>query len=276
MSSTAGPTSYVDVPTPATQAGDLLLAVVVATDRSDPITAMDSGWTAVGGQVTSAPDNLAAVFWRIATASPPANYGFSWNDVSDRGAAVLASYSGVDTIAPIAAISNAKGTSSTSVAAPAQNPARSPTRLVVATTVNSTAVLTGPAGMTAHGDIVATNSEARLSTWDELRASPGSTGTRTTTWIGNNDYITFSIIIQGPASGTSDPTVTLNWTPPTNTWVTDYDVLRGAPTIRVAGRVTSTWTDTGTTASSGYTYTLKSIAGSWASSGISVNVAACP
>ena len=58
--------------------------------------------------------------------------------------------------------------------------------------------------------------------------------------------------------------------------MTGYTVIRGNATTAVAGRTTAGWADTTAAANTGYAYVVKSVNSGGASSGVTVNVPACP
>jgi GEVED domain len=96
------------IPVPAgTSSGDLLLATI-STD-SDETLDTPLGWTVIdqgssGGAVT------VAAYYRIATATEPASYTFTWGSIEQAAGAILR-YSGVSTSNPVDAFGVATGTS---------------------------------------------------------------------------------------------------------------------------------------------------------------------
>ena len=159
--------------------------VAVATWWIQTITP-PSGWTQIGAtQSWSHPDGTvyAAVYYRVAGASEPANYAWGLNAVNDIAVTIVA-YDSVDTASPIAA-SGVQLQTSTSVTAPSVNAATTADMLVFLAAVGDNdagqKTLTPPGSMTELDD--STNATVWIKAYaaHELLTASGATGTRTAT-----------------------------------------------------------------------------------------------
>jgi hypothetical protein len=123
-----GSTAFVDSNAPpGTTEGDLLIATVVTDGSTAGSMSPPAGWTVVdladqSGAVTY------GVWWKLAGASEPASYTFSWSG-SESAYATVMRFTGHDPVSPIDVTSNAGGSSST------------PTSPAVTTTVPDTMIL---------------------------------------------------------------------------------------------------------------------------------------
>lgn len=289
----AAASTFVDVATPATQPGDVLLAFLLSTSSAEPMTPVAGGWTAanltdntgdVGPAVTSDASNSAGLYWRIAAPSQPATYRFTWPHNTASGTVVLASYSGVDPSDPLGDVLVIEQVPATGVTGSPLAATVNPSRYVLATMMTSTlpatatgTMSTADAALTARASVSTTNSAGRISLWDKQYTSAGSTGSPAVTWAApNKAALSFAMVLNRTVSAV-DPTVYLSWTASADTSVTGYTVLRSTTTTsNIVGRSTASWSDTTTALGTAYPYTLKSVNSAGSSTGVSVNVPACP
>jgi hypothetical protein len=131
------------------RAGDLLLAQVTVLSSSTTIT-LPGGWTQIRRD-NNATGNLAqAIYWRIATASEPASYSWSFGATARQASGAIVAYAGVDTPSPILTSSNLALSLATST----------PQTNAVATTANNSLLVSffgfsAPATWTAPGGTTA-------------------------------------------------------------------------------------------------------------------------
>ncbi|MEV4637394.1 hypothetical protein AB0J80_08590 [Actinoplanes sp. NPDC049548] len=264
--------SSLTLTTPSTSAGDYLIMSVVAYNGAGngvPTITTPAGWTSLGSNFIAGGtmDLRLAVFALAAPASPPASYAVSLSSVGVV-AGTLTSYahiSGLD------ASANSTGNTATAVA-PAI-PAAAPNELLVSVFAHTGASST-PAGMTPSVAVAGTG--VGIDQYHELRSAAGGTGTRSSGISGTNpSWVAFSVLLTGSGTG-YDPTIDLSWTATPDTWATGYEIVRsGGPTTSVGGRNTVGWSDTITSATSGYTYTITAVYGTWRSSTRNVTVLSC-
>ncbi|HYN92736.1 MAG TPA: hypothetical protein VES42_02675, partial [Pilimelia sp.] len=271
----------ISIPAPATQAGDLLIAVVSANNFNGTTWSTPAGWTSMGGEASGWYQETRA-YYRLAAATPPASYTFSYGDSSDAAGTIVA-YSGVDQTNPISTHTYEVG-EATYARAPTVNVARANSLFVVGYTYEGHVNGPTPTGMTKRGATPITGNSAQdlqVRVHDELRGATGATGSRTSTYpSGDGRYHGYSIVVQPPAP-TKDPTVSLSWPIASDTAVTGYSLVRtnGATTVTVpiSGRATAAHTDSTTTATVAYTYELRSTtATAWRSTARTANAAICP
>jgi hypothetical protein len=268
---TVGSTTSLTVSTPTSAAGDYFIAGIALASSATINT--PAGWTLVRS-TANGPMRLS-VFAIARPASPPANYAFTWTGAAV-AAGFIASYSGVASVGPSAATPYASPTDP--ISAPTLTPPSAPTTLLAIADIDlsSTTTASTPAGMasrslaTAHGS--GGNHGTRL--FDQAISTTSATGARTIDLSGARYSITTSVLLVPSAS--VDPTIDLTWTVTPDTWATGYEIIRsGGPTTPISGRNTLAWSDTTTTSTTAYTYTISATYLSWHSTTRTVNVAAC-
>jgi len=117
------------ISTPATNTGDLLIAAVATDGDTSTTIAAPSGWTLINSGANGSAVTLAA-WWKLAVASEPANYTFSWSGANRQQAyGWMMRFSGQDANNPIDACSTANDSSIT------------PTSPAVTTKVNNCLIL---------------------------------------------------------------------------------------------------------------------------------------
>ena len=182
-----------------------------------------AGWTLIGKRNTSGSTGLAqtGVWYRVAGASEPATYTFTWDTDGDAVGAVIR-YSGVDTANPIDAWANDRGSSINPIAPD------------ITTTVANTTVLrvfgsddddlpvpptdVHPPSTTGRYELQTTGGESTTGAGaDTTQATAGSTGTATFTLAGSEKWVAFTIALTPePATPTTYYYVTeayyQNWT----------------------------------------------------------------
>ncbi|MFN8074719.1 MAG: hypothetical protein U0Q15_04755 [Kineosporiaceae bacterium] len=270
---TSSGTSVV-VTTPSAASGDVLLAFVTAS-ASATITISPSSWQGMGSQ-TVASSYTANGFFLPLSAAPAASYTFSWS--SGKGSVVLMSYTRVDPYTPVAnQQSTMNSTGSTSATSPTTTPSRVPGTVVLGVAVAGAPTVSDPTGMTQRGAPTAPDTVVGLTVWDDDITASGATSAYTTSWTGTRTSAVLFAYLQGTSTPTKDPTVTLTWTASASP-AAGYTITRSdAQVFTVSGQASATYTDSTTTASTAYSYTIRSTVGSWTSSGsASANAAACP
>jgi len=278
-SSANGGASSLTLPVPAAAtSGDVLVAHVVVHAHSfgaNPLPA-PSGWTRVR---TDADNNhlIAAVFWRVAGGSEPASYTFtnSSGDASQQAAGAILTYRGVDTARPIDAHGGAMAVSgSDTVVAPSVTATRANTRLLALVGVygNNQGPATPSASMTKRYEDTVENESGVVETLataaDQMLPAAGASGTRSTTVPSTDTSVAQSIALR-PETG--PPGVTISWTPSSSSSIVDGYVIerRIGGTLDASTAVTpgsaSSYTDTGLTAGTTYTYRVIAVSGDWRS-----------
>jgi hypothetical protein len=168
-------TTSVTVPAPANATGDLLLATVDV--RGTPVVSPPAGWTLL--RTDSAGTAIRkATYWRIANASEPASYTWTFNKAQN-GVGTILAYDGVSPTAPIEASSGQGNASSTSITAPSVT-TESPNSLVVGLFGLAKRASIAPAtGMTERSEIATAAGITPVATGetaDEFHSQPGPTG----------------------------------------------------------------------------------------------------
>lgn len=191
--------------TPTTIANDIIVAIIFrggATLESAPYTTpVESGWTAIDDDTTSAEGRYAA-FWRVATGSEPSTYSFNQ---TGRTSGILVSIRGADTSAPIDAFaSNQSSSAVASINAPSVTATGADDLLLCAAAFftvggnSSAGTITDPSGMTPLEFVNSSgtsNGTAASATALTLTAS-GATGTKSFGWAFSRLAIAASILIK--------------------------------------------------------------------------------
>ena len=211
------------VPVPAgVQAGDVMVAVVDV--KAAPPVTTPGGWTPVS-DTTNGSNFRQLVSWRVATASEPTSYKWSYGENRAASGAIVA-YSGVATTDPVETFSAGTGTG-TGITAPSITTAFDGAMIVGAFGINADSTISPPSGMTERGEIA---SAARLRTEVSDYVSPaGPTGAKVATAAAASANIGQLVALR--------PTVP----PPANTPPVAEDVAAtataGVPTVITLGGV---------------------------------------
>ena len=183
---TGGGAASVVVTTPAgTALNDVMIGVVSVRGSGQTIN-VPAGWTAVPGLSSSVGTNMnQEVFFRVATATEPASYTFSWS-VSGRAVAAIVTYRNVELTSPINASGAQTSASSANIIAPSITTTIASTMLVgFFGDAHGGATFTIPAGMT---NIFGSGGEptsgaglngVRTLIAEQTQVAFGATGTRT-------------------------------------------------------------------------------------------------
>lgn len=169
--------------------GDVLIAVV-RTVGNKTLT-LDSGWTEVSGSSQYYSGQRTSAYVRVATASEPANYTFSWTGSANAALGIVA-YSGADGTPDVAAI--ASGSDSPSVTTTADD-----ARVIVAATANydDTAFgFTHPSGTTERTET--SDAWQGLAIADFEHATAGATGAKAWTIWDAGDWQALTIALLSP------------------------------------------------------------------------------
>jgi hypothetical protein len=165
-----------------TAADDVMLAGIAVRATSPTITA-PAGWTLVRLSANATGNaNSLAIYRRVAGASEPANY--TWTFSASRGSAgAILSFEGVDTTNPIDAEDGDTTPSALSHTAPSVTTTSASTMLVTFHDLASRASWTPPTGMNEAADVasgaVPSNAGVSLSAHWLFLSTAGSTGART-------------------------------------------------------------------------------------------------
>ncbi len=203
-SSTANASSSVTTLTIATPTGtatgDLLLATV-STD-GDRTLNTPADWTLLDQGQSSGSDSTLAVFYRIATATEPANHTFTWSG-GEEAAGAIVRYSGVSTSNPIDASATGTG-QSTSPTSPAATALSANTRVVRVYGADDDD-LSGspyPSGTTGRLNIESGggNGTTSLGVADSSQLATGTTGAASFAQTGNEQWRALTIVLAPPGT----------------------------------------------------------------------------
>ncbi len=191
QSSTAsGGTITVNKPT-GTINGDVMLAsVVVVTNTSTVIT--PAGWTLVqNSNQTNGSTSRLYTYYKVAGASEPSSYAWTFSGANNGAVAGIASLTGVDPASPIDASASQTTASSTSHTALSVTTTVAGDMLVTIHEFSSSRTWTPPAGMTEAVDRYSRSGTSGNGVSMEMNYEPrptvGATGVRTATASGSAD-----------------------------------------------------------------------------------------
>lgn len=190
-----------------TASGDVMIAAVSTTPSSVPITA-PAGWTLIQAvtQATTT-SNRVSTYYRVAGASEPAAYTWTLSTAHTGAAGGIASFSGVDNVAPINVSAGQATASSLNHAAPSVTTTVANAMLVTVHEYASASSWTPPGGMTEAVD-QASRAASTAGITLEMNYLPlgaaGATGAKTAAASANADTgATVSIALR-PASVAPD------------------------------------------------------------------------
>ncbi len=175
--------SSLDVAVPAgVVAGDVLIAQVAVRGGSGNSIIPGAGWTAVSSEGVSGNTLRQAAYWRVATASEPASYRFVFGS-SDRAAAGIAAYRGVDSSVPVDQSSTPRVGSGSTVQADGVTTGYSDTLVLGLFSVAQGASFTPPGGMSERYDdsTTAGPNGVAVSGAELAQAANGATGNKSAT-----------------------------------------------------------------------------------------------
>jgi PKD repeat protein len=164
---------------PGLQAGDLLVASVVA--RGTPSITAPGGWTQVRNTVLGTTSRMATFAYRLTTNGGPADWTYIISKAQPASATLLA-YRGADPTTPIVTSAEAtSAVSSTDLIAPAVTATTGQQLVTIVSTSNLTTI-TPPGGMTERAESATPSTakyKASIEVADQLLTASGNTGTRT-------------------------------------------------------------------------------------------------
>ncbi|MDH3498808.1 MAG: Ig-like domain-containing protein, partial [Acidimicrobiia bacterium] len=171
-------TTQITLTKPAGTAVDDLLVAQIMIDIDDVVFTPPAGWNLIREDDYIGNSVAQVLFYRVATASEPADYTFTF-DKSEDNVGSIAVFSGVDTANPIDAHGGQMALSGNPIA-PSITTTVANTLLVGFFGVDEIVTFTPPTGMTELWDYN-TGTKPSISAADETFAGPGATGTRTAT-----------------------------------------------------------------------------------------------
>lgn len=252
-------------------AGDAMLAFVMHHDAAAPPT-LPIGWTQLRRGATSAGSTLLAA--RLATASEPVDYTFGGLNSSQATAAAIVAYSGVDQSTPWEAHA-ALTTATSTVTAPSVAATTGSTTWVIGYLVDAYSGGATPPSPTAQRTATTASGtpSVYLTVGDRPVSATGATGTQVASLSATANATGFSVLLRSATT----PKVTLTWAATPDMYASGYAVSRTGTTTEtsVTPRTTTSVVDTSLPTSSAATYSVRSAAGTWRSSALSVAVAAC-
>lgn len=165
-------TTTLRIPKPANVAqGDLLVGCVSLTGGTIAAAGVPAGWTVLAS-VTNIANPKVYGYYKVATASEPADY--AWTTTSTTSGGGIARYTG--TSGPDAAATTGSGAAASSGTIPAVTTTAANAMLVGCMSVNSSSVtLTSPAGMSQAVETGA----RRFEVADGIQAAAGASGAKT-------------------------------------------------------------------------------------------------
>ncbi|MHC4877754.1 MAG: hypothetical protein ACYTGL_14760 [Planctomycetota bacterium] len=172
--------------------GDVLIAVV-RTVGNKTLT-LDSGWTAIPGASQYWSGQRTSAYVRVATASEPSSYTFSWTGSANAALGIVA-YSGADGTPDVAAITT--GADSPTVTTTADD-----ARVIVAATASYDDGAFGfshPSGTTERTET--SDAWEGLAIADYEHATAGATGVKSWSIWDANDWQALTIALVPPPSG---------------------------------------------------------------------------
>jgi hypothetical protein len=161
--------------------GDVLVAAVAARLGSGSAVSQPSGWRLIRRDDCSGPSQTVlaqAIYYKVATASEPSSYTFTFQASTGSAGSVLV-YSGVDTANPVDGSSGRYSRNTVYAHAPALTPSGEGRRLVAAFAHSGAQDVTVPSDTTQRAATMVTISPtATFTAADQALASALSTGTK--------------------------------------------------------------------------------------------------
>ena len=180
-----------------TGAGDLLIATVVTDGENKSAITAPAGWTLIDHDSTSKQVTMD-VLWKIAGASEPGSYDFSWAKAQEAYGWIMR-FTGHDPASPIHQSSNTGG-SSNSPLSPAVTTTIADTMIVRIAGFDDDDISPGNPGLSGHTAITMGSSGTGVSTASGgagylLQTGTGSSGPSTFSLTGSEEYRAVTIAI---------------------------------------------------------------------------------
>jgi prepilin-type N-terminal cleavage/methylation domain-containing protein len=250
--------------------GDLLLTHLVLSGTTGSLTP-PAGWTSLDSQTSSQGKLRSLVFWRLATASEPASYG--WGSTT-AGIGSIAAFRGVDQTKPIdVALGSTSPSNSSSQDAPSVNATTATGALVALFSQQDAGSWSPPGGMTEHVDH--TGAAVKAEVTSQSLSATGATGIRTAASTTNGRGAGHSVVVAGgPVPG-----VKLTWTESPSSYADGYRLSRFNGTVlereqTIPGRTTTSANDGPLLAGVTYRFDLVATSGALVSSPVSTTFTA--
>ena len=185
------------VSVPTHNAGDLLIAIL-GSDAARTIDSAPAGWTLLASE-TAAGSATNYIYWKIAGASEPASYTWSWNQDGDRVVGMLVISGAADpAVNAIESATAGDGGSGGTTTSPAVTPSDADSLVIRTVVSRRNSTLTPPAGET----LLTTLNTAVLFSASYFTHGATSTGTNdwtyTPTWHDDWAHVVFAV---APAAG---------------------------------------------------------------------------
>ncbi len=180
--------------------GNVMLASVAVDGNVASTLAAPSGWTLLNRLTDSANQVTTAVWWKVAGASEPGSYTFTWT-TSKNAYGWIARFSGVETSGPINVWGSTSGPSaSISPLSPSVTTTVANTMIVRIGGFDAANTTTDVPGVSGHTTITmdrsdTTGSAASGGAAYVLRAATGATGTANFGLTASQEYVTFTLAL---------------------------------------------------------------------------------
>lgn len=251
----------------AAQVNDLLI-VNITKDMGSAPTAPSPSWSLV---VTGAASSVNSWVYEKLAASGDAGTTVSWTGGAVQAAGgmlVVRNAAGVTTAGESAATMN--NNNSSTITAPSVTPGVAGSLMVVldSVKVGSATNFTTPTGMTPAYS--GQGSGFAMAGFTELRATTGSTGTRTSTTGAGGSTAAVSLLVR---PGGYTLSVDVSWTATTTPAADGYTLQRDSQSAStISGRATTSASDTPVTQGASHTYTLIATLLNWRSTSVTTTV----
>jgi hypothetical protein len=211
-----------------TTEGDFTVAAISWEDST--FISAGSDWTLIRTDYERTRRLRRSVFYKFAGPSEPLNHPFtSGGTAPHEPAGVIGVYAGVDPASPIEAHGGQVQTTPADdpITAPSVTSAVPGAWLVGFFGSTEEGDITPPPGMTERRDVQVTYGDGTsLSLNDEVLSSAGPTGARVAQQVGVPNMGIGQVVALRPATSSSDPAVTLDWTPTVSSFATGYTLSR--------------------------------------------------
>jgi len=242
---TTGATSLVINVPAGMQANDLLITHIARTGNGAINT--PSGWTAAGG-TNNGVFLRQATFYRVATASEPASYTWTWSG-TEAAAGGMSTYYGAKASSALDLVGTAgTANNTTTVTAPGITTTANDALVLAFFASNTNSTFTTASGMTERHD-VGTTGATSLATDDMTQVTAGATGNKTATASASGrvvgHQVAFNVDDVAPTATQSDPGSPLAGTISLAGSASDVDSAVASVQFQHSPAGAGTWTNVG-------------------------------
>ena len=191
--------------------GDVMIAALTMNSAATTLTVTaPAGWVSIRGSRHDTANMRTRTYYKVATASEPASYSFTYS-AAVQTAGAIAAYTNVDTASPVNGSFDGVSPLGTNQTSPTMNTTVPNTRVVRVWSAKVNATYIPPANVTERGDVTTTGTgPVSIALGDSALAAAGATGTSAAVSSAAGDGL-HQVIALNPAPAPGSTTTTIRY-----------------------------------------------------------------